>query len=192
VPLSKSSNKTSDIVSIRFASCHRIYPWIVTCPLNNYKLLARDSLEPIIEELKANEMILNNVIADAPMRAACRGIKCHGGFGSCDLCEAGGVGRKGTVFFPSETFTSKARHNGTFRKQISATLPNEKTGVQFKSILADIPYFNLIQGIPPEFMHLVRRCPFFEKFKKFKSVFRKKSKQFLLHNFYFLTIVFGL
>jgi hypothetical protein len=80
VPLSKSSNKTSDIVSIRFASCYRIYPWIVTCPMNNYKLLARDSLEPIIEQLKANGITLKHLIADAPVRAACRGIKCHGGY----------------------------------------------------------------------------------------------------------------
>jgi hypothetical protein len=59
------------------------------------------------------------------------------------------------VFFPSDTYTSKARNNITFREQLIGTLPNQYTGVQFKSILADIPDFNLIQGIPAEFMHLV-------------------------------------
>jgi hypothetical protein len=147
VPLSKSSNKTSDIVSIRFASCHKIYPWIVTCPLNNYKVLARDSLEPIIVELKENGIKLNNVIADAPARAACRGIKCHGGYYCCDMCEAEGVGRPGTVFFPSDTFTSTPRNNATFRQQLGGILPNEDTGLQFKTLLADLPDFNLIKGI---------------------------------------------
>jgi hypothetical protein len=71
-------------------------------------------------------------------------------------------------------------------------------------LLSDLEYFHLSGPFGPEVVTYILKGKtgirvdvvhfssfFLEKLEKFKSVFRKISKNILLHNLYFLTIVFG-
>ena len=87
-----SSSRSLQVVSIQFNGCKEIYPVVISRPEVFRKVAMKTNfeghLQSVIEQLEVNGLQLKKLVLDAPERAACRKQKQHGGYHSCDLCEA--------------------------------------------------------------------------------------------------------
>jgi hypothetical protein len=165
VPLTKSSNKTSEVTSVKFPNCSTIYTWSITCPYNGYKFSDnhnKDLVDPIVKAVKDCDIHLSLVLNDAPKRAKFRGLKHHGGYYCCDYCEQKGMrqGRKGgPCSFPYSVRKATPRSDVRFREQITKRYTKKNgydgKGIMSKSPLLELPYFDMVNSIPCEWMHLV-------------------------------------
>jgi hypothetical protein len=165
VPLTKSSNKTGEVTSVKFPNCSTIYHWSITCPYNGYKFLdnqSKDLVDPIVKAVKACDIHLSQVLNDAPKRAKFRGLKNHGGYYCCDYCEQKGIrkGRRGgPCWFPYTVRKATPRTDVRFREQVTKRFTKKNgfdgKGIMSKSPLLELPYFDMVNSIPCEWMHLV-------------------------------------
>ena len=87
-----SSSRSLQVVTIRFEGCKEIYPVVISRPEIFQKVAMKLNFETyiasLLEQLRDNDIRLEKLVLDAPERAACRKQKQHGGYYSCDVCEA--------------------------------------------------------------------------------------------------------
>ena len=87
-----SSSRSLQVVSLRFSGCKEIYPVVISRPEVFQKVSMKVNFEmyvkSLLDQLNTNGIKLEKLVLDAPERAACRKQKQHGGYYSCDLCEA--------------------------------------------------------------------------------------------------------
>ena len=87
-----SSSRSLQVVSIQFNDCKEIYPVVISRPEVFQKVAMKENFEmyisSLLDQLQEHDITFKKLVLDAPERAACRKQKQHGGYYSCDLCEA--------------------------------------------------------------------------------------------------------
>ncbi|KYM94366.1 hypothetical protein ALC62_15008, partial [Cyphomyrmex costatus] len=117
-----------------------------------------DFLKEFIEETKLlcnNGIVIdkhiqcsiNSIICDAPAKAFVLQIKGHTGYSSCTKCTTEGDFRCNKVCFP--------QINAPLRTDLEFRLKNDEDHHIGKSIIEEIPNFDLINNVPLDYMHLV-------------------------------------
>ncbi len=162
VPESKSGGRSIDILSVRFLGCRSIYSLAVLQPMRRGLGLGEEVvLEHFLEDLDVSGLTVRRVIADAPKRAALRGLKQHSAKYSCPYCKAS----KDKGVFPARTFGAELRTDSELRAIASRVDADDFSsdedkeeicrGIKKTSPLARLEYLDLIRDIPCEPMHLI-------------------------------------
>ncbi len=156
IPESKASGLSLDVLSIRFYGCDSIYSIGMLQPgKKGVKDKEGILLKPFLENLPQTDLQLKLVIADAPKRAALQGLKTHAATYGCPYCYAAKVNGK----FPSSTYGGEERTDADLRRVADAIAAGEEVGetrgIRCKSLLSDIPNFDLVNDVPADAMHLV-------------------------------------
>ena len=85
---SKSSSVSMDMYTISFPECRTVYPLAAIRPNDKSSIQFQDEFKVVIDDLKANNVNIRNVLADNPMRALMRNCKNHASYFSCEYCRA--------------------------------------------------------------------------------------------------------
>ena len=87
----KSSSITTDVFSISFENCCKVYPIRLIRPSNKYKYDEQKEILNVINDLKANLIKITCAVCDNPKRAIFRCALCHSSTYACEYCEAGAI-----------------------------------------------------------------------------------------------------
>ncbi len=162
VPESKSGGRSVEILSVRFIGCRGIYSLGLLQPTRRGLGIGEEViLQHFLEELEETGLRVRRVIADAPKRAAIRGLKQHSAKFACPYCKAS----KEHGAFAARSFGADLRTDGEVRA-IAARLEADDfssdedreevcRGIKKVSPLASLSYLDLIRDIPCEPMHLI-------------------------------------
>lgn len=158
---SKSSTRSVCVYAIKFQHCALTYPVVIVRPIMTKAINYRDILKKLLEKIEAAGIRVVHVVADAPKRGELRCVKQHGAYFGCDYCK----GKAERVTDPEGNSRTKvwAVKDAELRtkewmldviENWSDLTEDEQAGVKdIKSVLFDIPSFDPIQGMPPEYMH---------------------------------------
>ena len=87
-----STSRSLQVISMQFEGCKEIYPMVISRPEVFQKVAMKANFEgyvkDLLKQLEDHDILLRKLVVDAPERAACRKQKQHGGYYSCDVCEA--------------------------------------------------------------------------------------------------------
>ena len=168
IPEDVSSGRSMDVYTLKFTNCRVVYPWRIFVQGTVTKLSLSELIQPIIDELKKNQLKVRLIVADAPKRSFVRNMKSHSGYFACDYCLAPGShqvnknGKKiGGIIYPFSESSAPFRNNESYREigeEISQNpdrSPLYACGIKGKSPLYDLEYFDMVEDIPTEYMHLV-------------------------------------
>ncbi|KAK4883368.1 hypothetical protein RN001_006687 [Aquatica leii] len=121
---------------------------------------ANDLLEDFVNEVvsltingfqynnKTYELKIKGFICDAPAKSFIVYTKGHTGYHSCSKCFIEGEYSSDKISFP-DTENLRKRDNNNFRSKVDI---NYHTGT---SIIKQIPGFDMVSGIPLDYMHLI-------------------------------------
>ena len=88
---SKSSTANLDIYSIKFNGCRNIYPIRLIRTCDRYKYDEQEQLRQVLEDINANDIIIDCAVFDNLKRSTCRLAKNHAARHPCEYCECGAV-----------------------------------------------------------------------------------------------------
>ena len=88
---SKSSGKSIDTYSIKFNDCKNIYPIRCIKPYNRIKYNEQESLAIVLNDINANQFVIDTAVCDNPKRSILRNALCHSSTYACEYCEASAV-----------------------------------------------------------------------------------------------------
>ena len=159
MPIFKSSSRNFWPILARVIESARTDPFVIGLHCGNGKPEnVNDYLKLVVEELNNFEapfevdgksflLRVLCLICDAPARAYIKGVKSHSGFYGCDFCRQRGIkdSTSGRMLFPE--LNAPKRTDETF-------INNQEGGHQINDTIIKkiIPCIN---GVPPEYMHLV-------------------------------------
>lgn len=85
---SKSSTNSLDTFSLTFNHCRNIYPIALIRPCNRYKYDEQMALKQILDDINANNVIIDSVVLDKPKRATVLCSKGACAKFACEYCES--------------------------------------------------------------------------------------------------------
>ena len=83
---SKSSFTTLDVYSVAFNHCRSIYPVRIIRPCQRYKYDEQMQLQQVLEDINANNVVIDCCVFDNLKRAIIRCAKNHAGKFACEYC----------------------------------------------------------------------------------------------------------
>ena len=110
----KSNTVSLDIFSISFPECSNVYPILVVKSEEKGNVCILEQLGKILEEMRENNVILNNLLCDNPMRCLLKNVKNHSSYRACDYCNSCAVIYKDPQF---EKYIEKERKLHGIRKK---------------------------------------------------------------------------
>ncbi|CAG9773371.1 unnamed protein product [Ceutorhynchus assimilis] len=100
----------------------------------------------IIINNKSFDFVVNMLICDLPAKSFVLNITGHNGYFSCTKCTLEGD-FSNTLYFPEVEYTKRA--NDSFRLHLQPEHHNGRT------ILENIPNFNMVESVPIDYMHCI-------------------------------------
>ncbi len=155
IPESKSSGLSTDILSVRFTNCRQVYTIAVLQPARKAMQLPESIiLRHFLLDYSDAAVKLRYIIADAPKRAALRGLKQHSATHGCPYCTAAKVDKKYPSCVAGELRTdSEVRRLAQLIAEGGEVDEDVLQGVKQVSPLAELN-IDIINDIPAEKMHL--------------------------------------
>lgn len=167
---SKSSINSLDVYSVQFSQCRAIYPIRLVKPCERFKYDEQEQIEEVLRDINANDVIIDCCVLDNPKRAVFKCMKAAAAKNACDYCENCAIhfvskknGRK-QLTWPASTRNGNLR---TIQKikdiveeieknpNIIKTDPDFCKGIKGKSHLLEQPYFDMLEDVHCEYMHVV-------------------------------------
>ena len=135
-------------------------------PLGRYRGLDnQDQLKRFLDDVKTTNKKIINFVGDNPKRAMVNNVLSHSSWHPCEYCFARGVpclyttaqNRRTTkITWPASTANGEPRT----REKIEEILDNienlsqkEKKGIVGRSLMLDIPNYNVVRDSPAEYLH---------------------------------------
>ena len=187
VPQDKSSGQSITVLSMRFRGCRCIFPVAIYKPTKYPKkqMTTRDIVMPAVKNILRNGLTIDFFVADAPFRAKLRAMVNHSGYYACDYCEAKGR-HIGKVKYPASflkrpKFRDPDEHRILVERLEAGELSlqrdkDELKGIKGRSCLLDIPGFDIVNGVPSDWMHLCAEGLFERTFELSMKVYEGKDK----------------
>lgn len=88
---SKSSTVTTDVYSVSFPDCQKVYPIRLIRPTNRFKYDEQEQILQVLTDLKHCKCRILDVILDNPKRASIRCALMHNSTYACEYCESKAV-----------------------------------------------------------------------------------------------------
>lgn len=88
---SRSSTVSTDIYSLTFKNCQKVYPIKLIRPINKFKPDNQNHLRELLQDINLNNTKINNVICDNPKRSFIKMVMNSNATFGCDYCEAPAV-----------------------------------------------------------------------------------------------------
>lgn len=88
---SKSSPVTTDVFSVTFTDCMKVYPIRFIRPKNKFRYDEQEQISDVIDDINANNCEIKEAILDNPKRAIFRCALSHSSTYACEYCEAAAV-----------------------------------------------------------------------------------------------------
>lgn len=85
---SKSSNISTDVYSITFKNCQKVYPIKLIRPINKYRPDNQSHFQDLLDDINLNLTKINNIICDNPKRSFVKMVMNSNAKFGCDYCEA--------------------------------------------------------------------------------------------------------
>ena len=150
----------------KFKACKYVYPMRIVRPLGRYRGLDnQDQLKRFLDDVKTTNKKIINFVGDNPKRAMVNNVLSHSSWHPCEYCFARGVpclyttaqNRRTTkITWPASTANGEPRT----REKIEEILNNienlsqkEKKGIVGRSLMLDIPNYNVVRDSPAEYLH---------------------------------------
>ena len=172
----KSTSVSIDVYSTKMKNCRMVYPHRLVRPLGKYKGLDnQEQLKKFLDNIKTTDKCICNFVGDNPKRSIANNALSHSSWHPCEYCFARGVAfittnaqnqRRTKITWPASTANGEPRTREKIQEivdNIEHLSPREKKGVVGKSLLFDIPNYNVERDSPAEYLHscclgLVKKC----------------------------------
>lgn len=170
----KSSVVSLDVYSICFTKCRNIYPVRIIRPINKYKIDEQQQIAAVLQDITDNGLYIYSAALDKIKRSVACCIMSHSAYYPCEYCESKAhvltitnqdndniqKKEKKQLVWPYETRNGKLRTVNSIRQiadqidQNGGPLERDAAkGITGRSHFLDLPRFNMISGIPAEYMH---------------------------------------
>ena len=110
----KSNTVSLDIFSISFPECSIVYPIVVVKSEEKGNVSVLEQLGKILVVMQENNVILNNILGDNPMRSLLKNVKNHSSYRPCEYCTSCAVIYKDPQF---EKYVEKEKKLHALRKR---------------------------------------------------------------------------
>ncbi|XP_072145749.1 uncharacterized protein [Dermacentor andersoni] len=134
----------------------------MTLLLNSFVQQMRDLATGGVTWMAGTDIVHSGVYclsccADAPARASLQNFTQHNGYYGCGWCLHGGKTVHGTVKYPMDMNVRDERNAENAKKHTekASFLHQVHKGVKGPSPLINLPYFDVIWGFTPDYMHCV-------------------------------------
>lgn len=118
---SKSSTTTTDVFSVAFKNCNKIYPLRLIRPTNKFKYDEQIQIKNVLDDIKKSCCKIICCVCDNPKRAEIRCALCHSATYACEYCEANAV-RVSSSFKADEEILITVKKFELQRKSIDNTI----------------------------------------------------------------------
>ena len=85
---SKSSSISLDIFCVKFEHCRNVYPIRIIRPCEKYRYDEQAEIEKVLEDINANEVVIDCAVCDKPKRSTILCAKGHSAKFPCEYCES--------------------------------------------------------------------------------------------------------
>ena len=85
---SRSTNISTDVYSMTFKNCKKVYPFKLIRPINKFKTDDRRHFQDVLEDININSLTINNLIGDKPKRCFFKDIMNQNSTYACEYCES--------------------------------------------------------------------------------------------------------
>ena len=172
----RSTSVSLDVFSTKMKNCRLIYPHRIVRPLGKYRgLNSQDQLKKFLDNVQSSQKSIRNFVGDKQKRSIANNALGHASWHACEYCFARGVplsvttakNKKTTkITWPASTDNGEPRSREKIQEildNFDNLTPREKKGIVGKSLLFDIPNYNVERDSPAEYLHsgclgVVKKC----------------------------------
>ena len=87
----KSSNISTDVYSMTFKNCDKVFPLRLIRPINKFRTDNQNHFKEVLSDLNLNFTKLNNCVCDNPKRCFMKMVMSSNATYGCDYCEANAI-----------------------------------------------------------------------------------------------------
>ena len=153
-----------------------VYPHRIVRPLGKYRGLDnQEQFKCFVEDVKSTNKCICNFVGDKPKRSIANNALSHSSWHPCDYCFTRGVPlvttnaqnqKRTKITWPASTANGEPRTRDKILEILENydnLTPRERKGVVGKSVLFDIPNYNVERDSPAEYLHscclgLIKKC----------------------------------
>ena len=172
----RSTSVSLDVFSTKIKNCRLVYPHMIVRPLGKYRGLDnQELLKWFVDDVKSTHKSICNFVGDNQKRAIANNSLGHSSWHPCKYCFTRGVGFTTTnaqnkqttkITWPASTANGEPRTREKIQEivdNIENLTPRERKGVVGKSVLFDIPNYNVECDKTAEYLHscclgVVKKC----------------------------------
>ena len=150
-------------------NCKNVYPHRLVRPLGKYRgLNHQEQLRRFINDIELSEKNIVQFVGDNLKRAFAKLVLCHSSYYPCEYCFSRGVAtsiklrdsnaKKTKITWPYSTARGEPRTREKIEEileNIEELTPAEKKGILGRSLLMDVPEFDIVLDASAEYLHSV-------------------------------------